>query len=226
MDKFVVHIQEEIRNLSERLQCGDPEMYGFINTKIIIIIDCLMLLNSNGVDVTESLQNITEAQEILSRLEDENSCGYKTETFHTGDRGRPAYNISKEQLESLMEQEFSLTDIASLMGVSERTVHRRCREYGLKCSERFSQISDEGLDTILKQQKEIFPNMGHRMMCGVLRHLGHHLQRQRVLDSMKRVDPIGNLARSLLLNVAPRRSYSVFSPQALWHLDGHHKLIR
>ncbi len=43
-------------------------------------------------------------------------------------------------------------------------------------------------------------------------------------DSLRRVDPIG--IQSRLKQVLQRRQYHVTSPNALWHLDGYHKLIR
>ncbi|KAJ7580486.1 hypothetical protein C8J56DRAFT_732946, partial [Mycena floridula] len=47
---------------------------------------------------------------------------------------------------------------------------------------------------------------------------------RRVTASLKRVD---NLGRTLRNNqTIRRRKYSVKRPNSLWHLDGHHKLIR
>ncbi|KAJ3863519.1 hypothetical protein EV359DRAFT_10553, partial [Lentinula novae-zelandiae] len=49
------------------------------------------------------------------------------------------------------------------------------------------------------------------------------VQGTRVLYSMRRVDRLGNI-----LHRKPkikRRSYAVKRPNALWHIDGHHKLI-
>ncbi|KAJ3924240.1 MAG: hypothetical protein NXY57DRAFT_870311, partial [Lentinula lateritia] len=49
------------------------------------------------------------------------------------------------------------------------------------------------------------------------------LQRQWVKDSLKRVDRLGSrLQRRLTIS---RGLYKVPRPHALWHLDGHHKLI-
>lgn len=43
-------------------------------------------------------------------------------------------------------------------------------------------------------------------------------------ESIRRVNPSGIQAR--IRRVLHRRTYQVDSPNALWHLDGHHKLIR
>ena len=49
---------------------------------------------------------------------------------------------------------------------------------------------------------------------------GIRVQKARLRNCLKRVDPIGRRLRSI------RRVYNVRSPLALWHMDGNHKLIR
>lgn len=63
-------------------------------------------------------------------------------------------------------------------------------------------------------------------MLGNLNAQGIHIQRQRIQDSMRRVDPNGVLMRTFQLNPRRRRRYSVPAPNSLWHIDGNHKLIR
>ena len=46
----------------------------------------------------------------------------------------------------------------------------------------------------------------------------------RIRDSLRRIDPVGVVSR--LIHTVNRRTYSVPSPNALWHVDGNHKLIR
>ena len=50
------------------------------------------------------------------------------------------------------------------------------------------------------------------------------MQWQRIRESLRRVDPVGIEDR--IRRVLHRRTYQVISPNALWHLDGYHKLIR
>lgn len=69
----------------------------------------------------------------------------------------------------------------------------------------------------------VFPRCGEKLIHGRLRAQGVHVQRQRVRESLRRVDPSGIQAR--IRRVLHRRAYEVDSPNALWHLDGHHKLI-
>lgn len=53
---------------------------------------------------------------------------------------------------------------------------------------------------------------------------GIRVQRARLRNCLKRVDPIGRRLRSI--TTIRRRVYNVRSPLALWHMDGNHKLIR
>ncbi|KAI6139130.1 hypothetical protein BKA82DRAFT_3926344, partial [Pisolithus tinctorius] len=50
------------------------------------------------------------------------------------------------------------------------------------------------------------------------------LQYHRVLHSLRRVDRIGQVLRDR--RVKRRRKYYAKQPNAIWHIDGHHKLIR
>ncbi|KIO16538.1 hypothetical protein M407DRAFT_51805, partial [Tulasnella calospora MUT 4182] len=65
---------------------------------------------------------------------------------------------------------------------------------------------------------------GLRYAMGFIRRKNIRIQRQRIADSLKR---IGGLSATLRKrNVIKRRAYKVSRPNALWHCDGHHKLIR
>jgi hypothetical protein len=60
---------------------------------------------------------------------------------------------------------------------------------------------------------------------GALQSEGFRITRQRLRDSIQRVDALGVVNRRIN-NILPRRTYKVAGPNALWHIDGHHKLIR
>ena len=61
-------------------------------------------------------------------------------------------------------------------------------------------------------------------MDGYLISQGVRVQRQRIRNSLYRLDPHRQELRTI--SVVHRRHYSVQSPLSLWHIDGHHKLIR
>ena len=144
----------------------------------------------------------------------------------TGERGRPCYNITSEQLEYFIEHGFTAGEIAALLHVGEATVRRRLHEYGLSTSVVFTPLSDEELDEVVKDVKRDFVQSGYRMVVGVLRSRGLKIQERRVMESLRRVDTEGVLMRSLQLRLINRREYTVYGPNALWHIDTNHKLIR
>ncbi len=137
--------------------------------------------------------------------------------------GRPALQIHESQLKFLIANDFKVPDIAGLLGCSPRTVQRRMRELGIK-SYRYSDISDDQLDEIVSSMIQFQPAHGIRTVQSRLRASGFILQRERVRESLYRVDPSGIEAR--LRRTLHRRQYSVPGPNSLWHIDGYHKLIR
>ena len=138
---------------------------------------------------------------------------------------RPKYNISREQLELYLHYGFSLSKISEMIFVSTKTVRRRIEEFNIK-SMAFSDLSNEDLDTVVSEIMREFPNCGSKRMSGFLLARGLQIQQARVREALRRTDPDGVLLRSLQLRTIARRRYNVKSPLSLWHLDGHHKLIR
>ena len=108
---------------------------------------------------------------LTSIQEDSITTGYTPQSIMAG-KGRPKFDISSEQLEHLLHIGLSCPSIASILGVSLRTVRRRMTEYGLSVQVMYAAISDSGLDTIVDEIKVMFPNCGYRMLDGHLRSSG------------------------------------------------------
>ena len=142
----------------------------------------------------------------------------------TGAVGRPAFGISSHQLKYLIENRFSVPQIAELLGVSVSTVRRRMSAFNLSIRATYAPINDDRLDELIIGVQHQFPNWGNRQMYGHLLSLGIRVQYNRVRESQSRVDPEGSTMRRLC-NLR-RRQYTVRGPQHMWHIDGHHKLIR
>ena len=92
---------------------------------------------------------------------------------------------------------------------------RWLKDFNLQISHAFSTIGDDTLDGIVRSIKEKFPNSGYRMFWGHLKGRGLVIQQSRVRDPLLR-----------WLHVTDGRKFKVASPNALWHIDEHHKLIR
>ena len=139
--------------------------------------------------------------------------------------GRPAYDISPETLEELRALGFSWCKIAKLLGVSRWTIHRRIEKYNLQETREFSDLSDERLDELVMTYISTHgPATGQGYVAGYIKSLGLRVQRKRVRESMARMDPQNTALRWGV--VVSRRMYHVPWPNSLWHLDGHHSLIR
>jgi len=138
--------------------------------------------------------------------------------------GRPRFEIPVSQLKHLIENHFTVPQIARLIGVSPRTIHRRMSENGLSISSQYSELTDVELDAIVGRVQQEFPNCGNTQMSGHLLHRGIRVQQHRIRESQRRVDPSGVLLRQL--HTVHRRKYKVPGPRCLYHIDGNHKLIR
>ncbi|KAF0023435.1 hypothetical protein F2P81_024065 [Scophthalmus maximus] len=86
-------------------------------------------------------------------------------------------------------------------------------------------ISDEELDRIVSDIHHQYPSAGYKIILGHLRSRQLFVKKERVLESLRRLDPEGVVMRRLSLRTIRRRCYSVPAPNSVWHIDGHHKLI-
>ena len=182
--------------------------------------------DSSNVAYNEVLFKLRQVAIILRELEptDEQLTRFQTTTGGGGNRGRPKFIISQEQLEYLISNGFSAVDIGRLLQVSLSTVRRRLRNYGIDTSRPFSDLCDEKLSELLREIRKDNPRSGYRMMLGHLRARGYRVPQLRVRQMMQKEDPEGTVTR--WVNTVKRRVYSVSGPNALWHIDGNHKLIR
>ena len=77
--------------------------------------------------------------------------------------------IPKEQIEFFVEYGFKATDIAKILCVSVKIVHRRLHEYNLSIKKSYTCLSDEELDSTVLAISSQFNNCGYKAMRG---HLG------------------------------------------------------
>ena len=137
--------------------------------------------------------------------------------------GRPKVAINIEQVELFRTSGFTWDEISHLLGVSRTTLWRRLTELGLHFK-KYSSISDSDLDSNVREIQHNSPNVGISLLQGYLQSRGVIVQRQRIRQSVLRVNPIATLSR--WQQVVSRRCYSVPGPNSLWHIDGHHSLVR
>jgi hypothetical protein len=82
-----------------------------------------------------------------------------------------------------------------------------------------SAISDNELDDLVIRLRRHFRRAGVTMLHGMLQRLGYRISRERITQSLLRIDPVQRVFQRILIR---RRVYSVPGPNSLWHHDGQH----
>ena len=137
--------------------------------------------------------------------------------------GRPPLDINVENMELMREAEFTWDEISQALLVSRTTLWRRLKQSGYDFRT-YTDISDHELESVLNDLHRRYPHTGLIIMCGHLESLGIRVQRRGIKEMLQRIDPIGRSQR--WHSVVRRRAYNVPGPNSLWHIDGHHSLIR
>lgn len=133
-------------------------------------------------------------------------------------------DVSIEEIELLRSMRFTWTKIAELLGISRSTLYRRLEEEGISQDMYYTPISDRDLDQQLIAIKLVYPNDGEILLNGHLLGRKIIVPRSRLRASIHRVDPENTAIRRSI--TVRRRVYYAEGPNAVWHVDGHHKLIR
>ena len=195
--------------------------------RVLVVLTNLETIYPNEkhliIALTESVKNVINV--FISQYPHKNMFGISVNYLFSGKRGAPKFNISKELLQYYVENLFTIPDIATMINVSKSTVKRRMKEYNIRKSELYADITNEDLETAVTNVLKAFPNSGYKKMKGFLLAEGIKVQEVRVRDTMRRVDPEGVLVRTLQSRPVLRRINTVAGPLSLWHIDGNHKLI-
>ena len=134
-----------------------------------------------------------------------------------------AEKITRERVDHLRLQCFKWADCAQLLGVTDRTL-RTWRVVNNYSDPRTDNLANEALDQLVLGYVADNPNRGEVMTQGYLRSLNISVTRERLRESINRVDPAGREQRR---HVQARRvEYNVAGPHHLWHVDGCHQLIK
>lgn len=205
----------ELRNQFESSDL--PTRLSYINMCHEMLQCCVMLeMDMEPANSALMGEAIIILQELIDHLENN--------TFQYRFPGRPRLEISEEVFRFLISNDLSLADMGIILGCSPRTVQRRMGEQRYSRRQRYSNMSDSEIDTVVSDIQSSNPRTGCRMVDGVFRSNGCIIQRIRIRESMRRVNPNG--ARTRLARALHRRTYNVTSPNSLWHMDGNHKLVR
>lgn len=142
---------------------------------------------------------------------------------YSGFVGRPRIVVNIDAAEFLRNSGYTWTEVANALQVNRTTLWRRLKEYGIHVSQ-YSDISADELDQTLTEIQRENPNCGQQLMVGYLLAKGIRIQCYRLRDSVKRTDPLRRFVR--WHEVITRCTYCVKHSNSLWHIDGHHSLVR
>jgi hypothetical protein len=183
-------------------------------------------LEANGVCALSSALKIlltytqffSEEHDVVYPIDD------TVKIIRNGRRGRPRKVPSSAFLANSMSAEMGVRvgQLADTIGIHRNTLRNYLKDFQIDFQ--YSKISDLDLDTLIRDIRTTYPDYGIRYLTGTLRARGYRIQKRRIIASLHRVDVVGITLRTQ--GRIRRRKYQVTRPQALWHLDGHHKLIR
>ena len=137
--------------------------------------------------------------------------------------GRPRLLFSLDLVELLHGAGYKVAEICYFLGVSRTTLWRVLKESNVSL-QRFTDISDVNLDRIILAFKTNHPHCGFSMVQGHLSTISIKVPRRRIRESLQRIDLLG--VQHQWHEAIHRRVYRVPGPNSLWHIDGHHSLIR
>ena len=132
---YLVDCVHDIRDVLNRVQGEHDVDFQLLVCKV----DFLQRMSVNldiGDVITETIGRVHSLLVEIERNEN-SSGGYSASVQHDSRRGRPSYLIGKEQLSYLIEQGFKLQEVATMLGISCRTVKRRMTSYGLNVSGKY-----------------------------------------------------------------------------------------
>ena len=197
----LLDLLRQIENLDSEQLDGVVFRLEQLASHIIRLCDVNLVDDEIQYLVTEAMQNLQRAEHMTSPRP------FTINVVHSGRAGRPYFDISQELLNYFLNYQFSVPDIARALGVSPSTIFRRMNKYGLAIRNNLPYLSDEELDSKVREILLAFPNAGYRRVISQLSVAGLKPSQIRVRQSMQRVDPQGVAVRWLCLT--PRRKYSV-----------------
>jgi hypothetical protein len=183
-------------------------------------LDLINHLDSLLLCIITDVKVLKEKCELLSteELPAEGVLSTSLIFIRNGSRGRPKIDVNIDQVCTLKEMGFSWVSIAKFIGVSRTTLYKKCDEANILTTYRCDPTNPTNaeIDEVLIKFKSDFPNAGERMIIGHFRSLGICVTRDRIRNSIHKLDPLNT---SLRWNAKiHRHSYSVAGPNSLWHI--------
>ncbi|XP_014830574.1 PREDICTED: uncharacterized protein LOC106908860 isoform X1 [Poecilia mexicana] len=220
LDKIV----RKCHNIERAFQYG---IYGERENRVLE--ECLRNLQRISdllsADTHNALKNgLEELKVLLSTHVQAGNGEYSAARASSGGRGRPAIHITREQMDFLLAQGHTVKRMANIFGCSASFLYKKSKALGVPIRGRLAAVTDEDLETNIRQLQSLYPNSGTEMMRGLLHAQGLVVPRRKVREMMARINPMATARR--WSSAVTRRVYHVPYPNSLWHIDGNMRLIR
>lgn len=176
-DRFWDEIASLVHTSQMRIGHADRNFSLFFVERLQLAAVKLVTLR----DIMETVNELsTFSQKVFSKLFDGwlpsgNSTltgwtwTFRPAVMRSTRRGRPEFNISKDQLVFLHNLSFSWTSISSLLGVSRMTIYRRRRVYNLLLEGEYVP-SELELSSILRHIRLDTSDIGQTLLNGLSCH--------------------------------------------------------
>ena len=168
---LITRIEEMIHDVQRELHANNVEhdtldALCFRGEQLARQVARLVTANVLDSSVLNCIMFAYEKLTFCSQRVESKETGYRAALLISGGRGRgrPSYQISREQLVDFLRERFSTREVADTLRVSLSTVARRIREYVLANLLPYSTISDEDLDGVVRYVQALFPDSGYRRM--------------------------------------------------------------
>ncbi|KAF5276322.1 hypothetical protein FQR65_LT16423 [Abscondita terminalis] len=117
----------------------------------------------------DTFETIDESLNKLKYICEENSVNnkervaYAATKVYSGAPGRPKLNITKEQLELFLGENYTATQMAKHFGCSTKLIYTKCYSYGIKLRQRYFSGNEGVLNTAISDLHTAFPNSGSKV---------------------------------------------------------------
>ena len=233
LEDFLRNVPTQLEEASRNLHSDNANALEFIQRRLedsILVLNVLVLRCADFQNMDECMtllrRLISDVQQMHGRYDDLTSQSRMQSDYRffcpreNNIRGRPRYAIPNNIISGLHRIHRSWQHVSNDIGVSYRTLLRRRHENGMDVNSTrgprrsYSNINNDQLCQQVSHILQILPNAGETFVLGALRQRGIHVQRYRVREAIRLVDP---LSRAMRRSVAVlRRVYNVPCPNALW----------
>ena len=205
IETFLRNIPTQIDEARRQLFCDNINTIEFINILHQRSIDRQgdhadqQLQNDLGFLVGELQTMCSRYDDLLIRSESSYPLNFTCPLEESLNRGRRRYSIPQTALIDLHRIHNSWAQVAMEVGVSYRTLLRRRHEYSLPVSntigqrDTYTEISQTDLCDVVREVLQVLPNAGETFVLGALRQRNIRIQRWKVRNAIRTVDPLSVL---------------------------------